>query len=70
MFSRLATPLTLSRLVEASPGVLLSMTVRVSLLHEAEPGGTARPATTGEFVMVAVDDSGRAVAVRRGASDA
>ncbi|MBX3701346.1 MAG: acyl-CoA thioesterase [Dokdonella sp.] len=47
-----------------------SMTVRVSLLHEAEPGGTARPATTGEFVMVAVDDSGRAVAVRRGASDA
>lgn len=42
-----------------------SMTVRVSLLHETVPGSEPKPATTGEFVMVAVDDAGHAVSVGR-----
>jgi acyl-CoA hydrolase len=42
-----------------------SMTVRVSLLHETVPGSEPKPATTGEFVMVAVDAAGHAVSVGR-----
>lgn len=42
-----------------------SMTVRVSLLRENVPGAAQKLATIGEFVMVAVDDVGRAVPVGR-----
>jgi len=42
-----------------------SMTVRVSLLRESVPGAERKLATTGEFVMVAVDEAGQAVAVGR-----
>jgi len=42
-----------------------SMTVRVSLSSEATPGAQAALATSGEFVMVAVDAAGRAVPVGR-----
>ena len=42
-----------------------SMTVRVSLLHETVPGTEPKTATAGEFVMVAVDEAGRAVPVGR-----
>jgi len=42
-----------------------SMTVRVSLLRESVPGAQRKLATTGEFVMVAVDEAGQAVAVGR-----
>lgn len=42
-----------------------SMTVRVRMLGEATPGAEPRVATSGEFVMVAVDDAGNAVPVRR-----
>lgn len=42
-----------------------SMTVRVSLLRESVPGAEQKLATIGEFVMVAVDDAGGAVPVRR-----
>ncbi|MEP7044821.1 MAG: acyl-CoA thioesterase [Dokdonella sp.] len=42
-----------------------SMTVRVSLSREATPGAEQQLATAGEFVMVAVDTAGRAVAVGR-----
>jgi len=45
-----------------------SMTVRVSLLHETVPGAESKPATTGEFVMVAVDEAGRAVPIGRPAT--
>ena len=40
-----------------------SITVRVSLRREATPGGEQVEATTGEFVMVAVDASGHPLAV-------
>lgn len=43
-----------------------SMTVRVSLLREPTPGAQQQLATSGEFVMVAVDEQGRAVPVGRG----
>jgi acyl-CoA hydrolase len=42
-----------------------SMTVRVSLRREATPGGEQVEATTGEFVMIAVDAQGRPVPVVR-----
>lgn len=42
-----------------------SMTVRVTLLREATPGAERQLATSGEFVMVAVDENGRAVPVGR-----
>lgn len=42
-----------------------SMSVQVSLLREATPGAEQRLATSGEFVMVAVDRNGAAVAVGR-----
>lgn len=42
-----------------------SLTVRVSLLRESVPGAEQKLATVGEFVMVAVDDAGRAVPVGR-----
>jgi acyl-CoA hydrolase len=38
-----------------------SMTVRVRMFSEATPGAGQRLATSGEFVMVAVDEAGRAV---------
>ena len=41
-----------------------SMTVRVRMLREAAPGAAQTLATSGEFVMVAVDEAGRAVPVR------
>jgi len=40
-----------------------SITVRVSLRRETTPGGEQIEATSGEFVMVAVDSAGRSVAV-------
>lgn len=46
-----------------------SMTVRVRMLSEATPGAAQRLATSGEFVMVAVDEAGRAVAVQRALAD-
>lgn len=46
-----------------------SMTVRVRMLSEATPGAEPRLATSGEFVMVAVDDAGRAVPVQRALAD-
>jgi acyl-CoA hydrolase len=42
-----------------------SMNVRVSLLRESVPGEAQKLATIGEFVMVAVDEAGRAVPVGR-----
>ena len=42
-----------------------SMTVRVSMLREATPGADQKIATSGEFVMVAVDESGTTKAVGR-----
>jgi acyl-CoA hydrolase len=42
-----------------------SMTVRVSLSREATPGAQQQLATSGEFVMVAVDAAGNAVPVGR-----
>ncbi len=42
-----------------------SMTVGVELFCEASPGADAQLATRGEFVMVAVDDAGQAVAIGR-----
>ncbi|MEO5627019.1 MAG: acyl-CoA thioesterase [Dokdonella sp.] len=42
-----------------------SMSVHVSLLREATPGAEQKLATRGEFVMVAVDGNGAAVAVGR-----
>jgi acyl-CoA hydrolase len=42
-----------------------SMTVRVSMLREATPGARQTVATSGEFVMVAVDGCGNAVTVDR-----
>jgi acyl-CoA hydrolase len=42
-----------------------SMTVRVSMLREATPGAEQKLATSGEFVMVAVDGRGNAIAVER-----
>ncbi|MEO7433072.1 MAG: acyl-CoA thioesterase [Dokdonella sp.] len=42
-----------------------SMTVRVSMLREETPGAEQKLATSGEFVMVAVDEHGAAVAVER-----
>lgn len=46
-----------------------SMTVRVSLFCEATPGAERKLATSGEFVMVAVDEQGRAVPVGRTLAD-
>ena len=42
-----------------------SMTVRVNLLRETTPGTGQELATSGEFVMVAVDEQGHAVPVER-----
>ena len=42
-----------------------SMTVRVQMLREATPGAEQKLATSGEFVMVAVDAQGRAAPVAR-----
>ncbi|HEY0178733.1 MAG TPA: acyl-CoA thioesterase [Dokdonella sp.] len=42
-----------------------SLGVQVALYCEASPGAEPRLATSGEFVMVAVDDAGRAVEVAR-----
>jgi acyl-CoA hydrolase len=42
-----------------------SMTVRVRMLREATPGAEQELATSGEFVMVAVDEAGRTTPVRR-----
>jgi acyl-CoA hydrolase len=42
-----------------------SMTVRVSLSREATPGAPQQLATSGEFVMVAVDATGKAMPVGR-----
>lgn len=42
-----------------------SMTVRVSLRRESTPGGEQVAATSGEFVMIAVDTQGRPVPVAR-----
>ena len=42
-----------------------SMTVRVALWREPTPGAARTLATSGEFVMVAVDAHGNAVAVGR-----
>ena len=42
-----------------------SLSVRVSLLRENVPGAEQKLATSGEFVMVAVDEAGRAVSVGR-----
>lgn len=47
-----------------------SMTVRVSLLREPTPGAERQLATSGEFVMVAVDERGHAVAVGRALASA
>lgn len=45
-----------------------SMTVRVSLRRESTPGGEQVVATTGEFVMIAVDRNGRPVPIAHGAA--
>lgn len=42
-----------------------SMTVRVSLSRESTPGAPQQLATSGEFVMVAVDEHGKAVPIGR-----
>ena len=42
-----------------------SMTVKVKLLKEGSPGGPQVEATSGEFVMVAVDSEGKPRAVTR-----
>ena len=42
-----------------------SMTVHVQMLREATPGAEQKLATSGEFVMVAVDAGGRSLAVGR-----
>ena len=42
-----------------------SMTVRVRMLREATPGAEQKLATSGEFVMVAVDEAGRTRPVAR-----
>lgn len=47
-----------------------SMTVRVRLLRESTPGAEPQLATSGEFVMVAVDEDGRAVPVGRALTSA
>jgi acyl-CoA hydrolase len=40
-----------------------SMTVRVSLRRETQPGGEQVEASSGEFVMIAVDADGRPTAI-------
>jgi acyl-CoA hydrolase len=42
-----------------------SMTVRVSLSRESTPGAQQQLATSGEFVLVAVDEHGKAVPIGR-----
>jgi acyl-CoA hydrolase len=42
-----------------------SMTVRVSLLREPTPGAQQQLATSGEFVMVGVDEDGKAIPIGR-----
>lgn len=67
-------PVKLGDIVELRASVVgvgrSSMTVRVSLLREPTPGAGRELATTGEFVMVAVDAQGRATAVGRNLSHA
>lgn len=67
-------PVKLGDIVELRAGVVgvgrSSMTVRVALLREPTPGAARELATTGEFVMVAVDGQGRAVPVGRNLSRA
>jgi acyl-CoA hydrolase len=41
------------------------MTVHVSLSRESTPGAPQQLATSGEFVMVAVDEHGKAVPIDR-----
>jgi len=63
-----AAPVRLGEIVEVVAKVRSvgrsSMTVRVSLRREAVPGGEQVEATSGEFVMVAVDSSGHPITVR------
>jgi acyl-CoA hydrolase len=65
-------PVRLGEIVEVVAKVTAvgrsSMTVRVSLLRESTPGGAQIAATSGDFVMIAVDADGapQAVASRRG----
>ena len=47
-----------------------SITVRVSLLRESVPGGEQVAATSGEFVMIAVDAGGRPRPLVQGAAAA
>jgi len=62
-----SAPVKLGEIVEVLARVSsvgrTSMTVRVSLRREAKPGGAQVEATSGEFVMIAVDTQGRPVAV-------
>lgn len=60
-------PVRLGEIVEAVATVRSvgrsSMTVHVSLWREAKPGGEQVEATSGEFVMIAVDEAGKPLAV-------
>jgi acyl-CoA hydrolase len=62
-----AAPVRLGEIVEVIARVhsvgRSSMTVRVSLRRESIPGGEQVEATSGEFVMIAVDGNGRPIAV-------
>ena len=64
-----AAPVRLGEIVEVVARVhsvgRSSMTVRVSLRRETKPGGQQIEATSGEFVMIAVDTQGRPVPVAR-----
>jgi len=63
-----AAPVRLGEIVEVFARVQSvgrsSITVRVSLRRESIPGGGQVAATSGEFVMIAVDAQGRPVPVR------
>lgn len=62
-----AAPVRLGDIVEVIAKVCSvgrsSITVRVSLQREATPGGAQVAATSGEFVMIAVDVHGTPIAV-------
>lgn len=62
-----AAPVRLGEIVEVVAKVRSvgrsSMNVRVSLRRETVPGGEQVEATSGEFVMVAVDSSGHPTAI-------
>jgi len=63
-----AAPVRLGEIVEVIARVQSvgrsSITVRVSLRRESIPGGEQVAATSGEFVMIAVDAQGQPVPVR------